>query len=130
MEEGPYSECSFPSEFKDDTPLIYAAYNGHEACAKSWIEAGADVNAANKYGDTRLEHAPRCSHLRCLKMLIEAGADVNVVNNDGEIVLCEASLQGCDQCVDSLIRAGANVKRANTVTRYSPLKRGYNFWPL
>ena len=112
----PCSECCFPPEFvhnidydPGDTPVIYAAYNGHRRCVKAWIDAGADVNASNQYGDTPLEHAARCGHVKCLRLLVEAGADVNIRNEDDETALFEAAYNGYDKCVDALIQAGADV---------------------
>jgi ankyrin repeat protein len=48
------------------------------------IKAGADVNLANKGGDTPLHFAVRDVQETSVALLIQAGADVHKVNEDGE----------------------------------------------
>ena len=113
---GPCELCCFPAvesygrEVIDsgDTPLLVAAYFGHETCTKVWLEAGADVNAANEQGGTPLSHSAWRGHKGCLKLLLEAGADVNISDQDGDPPLSIAALDGHDDCVDLLSQAGAD----------------------
>jgi len=48
------------------------------------IKAGADVNLANKLGDTPLHVAVYNAQETCVALLIQAGADVHKVNHNGE----------------------------------------------
>ena len=78
------------------TPLMVAAGIGHEpgltrstetgglAAVKLCLELGADVNAANKYGDTALHGAAwRERGDSIVQMLVDKGAKLNAKNNRG-----------------------------------------------
>jgi ankyrin repeat protein len=78
------------------TPLMVAAGTGHEpgitrstessglAAVKLCLELGANVNAANKYGDTPLHGAAwRERAGSIVQLLVEKGAHVNAKNNRG-----------------------------------------------
>ena len=74
-----------------ETPLYWAAWNGHTKMAKMLIEAEVDVNKANKYGRTPLYWAARGGYTEIAKMLIEAKADVNKADTDGRTPLHRAA---------------------------------------
>ena len=114
--EGPCGECFFPLIQKltnvyepGDTPLMFAAYNGHENCVKVWIDAGADVNTTNSNGDTVLIHASQTGHDKCAVILLHAGADVNHSNIRGDSALFFAASEGHYNCTKVLIDSGADV---------------------
>jgi ankyrin repeat protein len=46
-------------DMNGETPLNWAAYNGHKEIAELLIANGADVNAADKYGETPLGETQR-----------------------------------------------------------------------
>ena len=121
MMEGPCSNCTFPVnqylswEYEPgDTPLIYAAYDGHENCVKAWLEAGADVNAGNYRGATALIHTAKTGFDNCAETLINAGADVNIGDEYGETALTISASTGQDNFVKLLIESGADVNIADT----------------
>ena len=60
-----------------NSDLIDAAWNGQTEDVKALIEAGADVNAKRKDGETVLMSAAWKGHTETVKALIEAGADLN-----------------------------------------------------
>jgi ankyrin repeat protein len=69
----------------------------HEAdwkVSKLLIDAGADLNPKDDYGETPLFHSTRLAFLNVVELLLEAGADVNVVNNTGQTALDVANLEG------------------------------------
>ncbi len=54
-----------------------AALSGHIECVKILLNAGAKVNAQNKFGYTALIQAAYEGHVECVKILLNAGAEVN-----------------------------------------------------
>ncbi len=76
------------------TALMFAAQHEGMDCDEVFsllIEAGADVNAADKKGKTVLMWAVSpCSNAKNVQKLIDAGADVRARNKDGETVLAWA----------------------------------------
>ena len=56
------------------TPLMAAASGGHADTVKSLLAAKADVNAAQKSGDTALKLATAAGHADVAQLLKDAGA--------------------------------------------------------
>ena len=65
------------------TPLVYAARENCIECAKTLVEAGADVNQRTFYGWTPLLVATQNRHYQLAKYLLEHGANPNTPNNGG-----------------------------------------------
>jgi ankyrin repeat protein len=95
------------------TPLIDAAVWGHSDTLKLLLDAGADVDAKDKYGYTGLRMAARgndwwiydeARYLPVLKLLLEAKADVN-----SSAPLASAAYGGHSEAVKLLLEAGADV---------------------
>lgn len=51
------------------------------------LESGADVNAANRDGDTALHGATRIKSPALVQLLVDHGAEVNVLNREGQTPL-------------------------------------------
>ncbi len=79
--------------------LRNAAKFGQPEVAMSLIEAGADVNAADRHGTTPLYLAARYGHAGVASLLIERGADVNARTNEGSSAVVIASVYGHDDVV-------------------------------
>jgi len=104
---------------------------------KLLVEAGADVNTANKLGGTALNRAAengnvemmnylfdngavigplalivasREGQLEAVKLLVRKGADVNAVQTWGQSALMQAAREGNIAIVQFLVRHGANIK--------------------
>lgn len=75
------------------------------------IQAGADVNASDKYRGTVLKHAitrfPYSLPLETIQSLIKAGADVNAPDQNGQTPLMLAEMLKQTELVKVLINAGA-----------------------
>ena len=80
------------------TPLLVAARNGRIEAAALLIEAGADVNVAQRLyhsgkdlgssmGITPLHYAANFKHEAVVRLLLEHGADVNATTSDGQTPL-------------------------------------------
>ena len=65
-----------------ETPLFYAAVDGHKEIAELLIAEGADVNVRGKIRTTPLQAAAMFSHKEIVELLIDAGADVNVKDHE------------------------------------------------
>jgi ankyrin repeat protein len=65
------------------TPLVYAARENCIECAKTLVEAGADVNQRTSYGWTPLLVATQNRHYKLAEYLLEHGANPNMPNNGG-----------------------------------------------
>ena len=53
------------------TPLLAAAYKGHDACVAALLQHGAYVDAARADGLTPLCQASKAGHTRCVELLLE-----------------------------------------------------------
>jgi ankyrin repeat protein len=65
------------------TPLVYAARENCIECAKTLVEAGADVNQRTFYGWTPLLVATQNRHYKLAEYLLEHGANPNTPNKGG-----------------------------------------------
>jgi ankyrin repeat protein len=63
--------------------LHWAAINAHVGLVKVLIEAGANIFAKQRFGDTALHSAAYGGHAEVVKALIEAGAMTSVRNKYG-----------------------------------------------
>jgi hypothetical protein len=61
--------------------LLDAARAGDVGKVRAVLDAGASVNAANRYGVTALGFAAERGHFDVVRLLVERGADVNVVDS-------------------------------------------------
>ena len=90
------------------TPLMFAAYFGHDEVVHELIGAGADVNRKDKYKQSALHWASSCGHSSVVKTLAEAGANLNE-QEWGVTPLMDAAAKGHANVVVELVRAGADV---------------------
>ncbi len=110
------------SVFFCSIPLIYQ-FTPEQTIECLLIEAGADVNKADKYGMTPLYRAAMRGHTETVKWLIEAGADVNKATKYGSTPLYGADANGHTETVKLLIEAGADVNMADKKYGDTPLCR-------
>jgi ankyrin repeat protein len=110
-------EFSNLSQEEKDKKLIHIAYEGRFPTydlinvqlelVKLLIEAGANVNAKNIYGNTALIYASFAGQLKLIKYLISVGADINIKNNTGNNVLMIASNYNNKKLLNLLKKYGA-----------------------
>jgi ankyrin repeat protein len=88
--------------------LLVAVRNGDHAQVRKLLEAGADVNTADRDGATALMHSVIESDVEMMKLLINRGANVNAANSAGSTALMYAATNLAKTRV--LLDAGANVQ--------------------
>jgi ankyrin repeat protein len=103
-----------PAEETPTPPLLNAARAGSVAAMKTLIDAGANVNEANVYGNTALHFALRRTstgrirgHIQVVALLVTRGADVNSQTRNGRTPLMDASDIGDTEVVTYLLGHGA-----------------------
>lgn len=70
---------------------------------------GADIDKANKSGDTALHLAAARGHLDTVLSLLNNGAEVNIQNENERTALERASLNKHSEIVDALLKKGGKI---------------------
>lgn len=82
------------NDFSDNTALHYATKNKEIDVVNALLKKGANVNAANEYGETPLNNAlnplDQVVDINLVKTLMGAGAKVNTQSKDGLTPLMQA----------------------------------------
>ncbi|CAL4060891.1 unnamed protein product, partial [Meganyctiphanes norvegica] len=95
------------------TPLYMACHWGHSTIVEMLVNANADVNMANDYGETPLSVASSIGDSTIVEMLLNANADVNIAQDDGFTPLQTACSFGHSTIVEMLVKSNADVNIAN-----------------
>lgn len=107
------------SSTKGLTPLHLAvsAREGSPEIVRKLIQMGADVNAAEEFGDTVLHFATRSEKTENAKILLEAGANVHAVGRFGNTPLHSAAWKqkAPASLVKLFVDAKADVNAKNSV---------------
>ncbi len=115
---------------KNETPLLsvcagYVAPATNQAFRESrraivqlLLDAGAEIDAADQYGDTPLQAAAAAGNVEVVKLLVKAGANQNAARGGGRSALFEASMRGHAGIVRTLLQAGTDVEAATIGSRF------------
>ena len=95
---------------RDIRDILYAAQKGNIKKVKALINAGIDVNAEDKNGNTALMCAAAYGYTDTVNLLIDKGADVNARSNDGVTALMRVAWYGKTDVAKVLIKAGADLE--------------------
>jgi ankyrin repeat protein len=95
---------------EDESPLMFAALNGHLALAKKLIEKEADVN---KTGWTPLHYAATNGHVEIMRLLLDNNAFVDAESPNGTTPLMMAAQYGTGDAVKLLLDEGAQALQTN-----------------
>ena len=90
------------------TPLHWAAAEGHAAVVEALIAGGADIRQRSNAGTTAFMFAVRRGDMRSVHALLAAGADVNEKRPDLATPLLVAIVNGHEDLVDLLLEKGAD----------------------
>jgi TonB family protein len=96
-------------------PLMYAAGSYSSSGEGELLQAGADVNARSKRGETALMAAAATGMAD--EDLIHAGADMNATNDVGMTALMLLSQRGDPDQIATMLRAGADARRRDAAGR-------------
>ncbi|KAI1061024.1 hypothetical protein LB507_010091 [Fusarium sp. FIESC RH6] len=78
----------------DTTPLVEAAFYLSKESLQLVLDAGADINHKDIYGNTALMLAAGRGESESVKLLLERGADVLIVDQEGDNALQKAFVKG------------------------------------
>ena len=101
------------------TPLHRAVHAGDEREVRKLLQAGAQPDAANRYGMTPLALAAGGGHAAVVKLLIEGGATVRAADaalRDGQTTLMLAARAGNVEAIEALLAHGADPNAAERRT--------------
>lgn len=91
------------------TPLMYAAYVGHDNIVNLLLDNEVDVNArTTKNGATPLMLAASCGNESVVYFLLQNGAKIDIQDNRGWTCLFYATFQGHQKVVKLLLENGAD----------------------
>ena len=99
----------------DDLFGLFAdiVYKGDVEAFEALINAGADVNMQNKYGETLLHIAIRRDRRAMVEKLLENNVDLNLADNPGWTPLMECVMDDMPELCALLIAKGADTSIAN-----------------
>ena len=122
--------------WRGQTPLMWAAAEGHAAMIRLLAEAGADLNARSTVvtwerqrseeprdkwlppgGFTPLLLAAREGRIDAVKTLVELGANINEIDPDRHTALIIALINGHFDVAAALIETGIDINAADKVGR-------------
>ena len=96
-------------EYKNRTPLSWAAQGGRDTIIKLIIQNGTDIDHRDGGGRTPLSRASENGHMTTVRLLIHEGAKVNTSDRDGWTPLAWASRNGHKEVVTLLVDGGAEL---------------------
>jgi ankyrin repeat protein len=101
------------------SPLHWAAAEGHGAVVEALIEGGADIRQRSNAGTTPFMFAVRKGDMRSVKAFLAAGSDANEKRVDLATPLLVAIINGHEDLVDLLLEKGANPNHEGGTTDLS-----------
>ncbi|XP_017274051.1 ankyrin repeat and SAM domain-containing protein 3 isoform X2 [Kryptolebias marmoratus] len=103
------------------SPLMYAAYIGHDNIANLLLEAGVDVNATTAKGLTPLMLAASCGNESIAYFLLQQGADLELRDSRGWTALFHCTSTGHQQMVKFLLDNNADATVKEPGSGFTPL---------
>jgi hypothetical protein len=95
-----------PAEY---SPLSIAAASGYVEVLRVLLDAHADVDAQDRFGDTALMAAVRGGRLEAVQLLLDRGASVAMKDTEGHTAMTWAHKAGRASVISALRNAGADM---------------------
>lgn len=108
------------------SPLSWAARNGHEAVARLLLDNAADFQSKDTYGLTPFSWAAGRGHDNVVKLLLNNGADFNSPDTYGRTPLSWAARHGHEGIVKLLLQHGADCTSQDEYDRTALTWAAYN----
>ncbi|KAJ5745670.1 ankyrin repeat protein [Penicillium odoratum] len=119
------NESSDDLECKDNldgqTPLLWAAWDGHEAVVELLVEKGVDLESKDNCDRTPLAWAAEWGREAVVRLLLEKGTDFESKDNVGQTPLAVAAEWGKEAVVRLLLERGADLEFKDTFRGQTPL---------
>jgi cytohesin len=96
------------NEADSQTPLMWAAKNGHPTAVQALLRHGADPNRMDKEQRSALMYAAEFGHEQTVRILLEHGADPNLFDRKSTNAYDLAKMNGHKVIEKLLIDAGVN----------------------
>ncbi|XP_067234187.1 ankyrin repeat and SAM domain-containing protein 3 [Chanodichthys erythropterus] len=103
------------------TPLMYAAYIGHDSIANLLLETGVSVNTTTSKGLTPLMLAASCGNESIAYFLLQQGAQLECKDVRGWTALLHSTATGHQQMVKFLLENHANANVKEPLSGFTPL---------
>ncbi len=98
-----------------DIKLLKAAGKGHTKKVRALLDADADIETTNQFGNTPLIEAARWGRYATVVLLKNAGADLNAASDVGATALMVAALNNHPTLLEFLIKSGVSLEAADKI---------------
>jgi ankyrin repeat protein len=118
-----------PGNIRDSngqTPLSWAARNGHVAVVELLLEMAVDMYSKDSYGQTPLSWAAGNGHVAVVKLLLEKAVDVNSKDGYGQTLLLRAAEYGQEAVVKLLLEKAVDVDSKDGYGQTPLLRAAWN----
>ena len=115
--------ANIEAKYKEEsqTPLSWAAENGHEPLTRLLVDKGANVEAKDRYGRTPLSLAAETGHEAVVRLLVDMGAHIEAKDSRySRTPLSWAAWNGHEAVVRLLVDKGADIE-AKSIHSWTPL---------
>lgn len=100
------------------TPLMLAAYRGHDAVVARLLAVGANTNLQSHYGCHATNWACKDNHASTLTLLLDAGTPIKSERRGSWSAFKEAGLYGYTDCVAVLLDRGGDALEIDDSVTY------------